>query len=182
MTSVSSRFKLRSQHTLTYSGRPSDVGEPSGARRLPNLLAMMYANRPCCTDRVKPEAELKSYRCSCDANRLRTSEIKHVVQDANGDAHLGRSTDIGPRAQRVADHPFVAADRSLRQCPTIVARGLLPSHAPTFGDDPEMLITLRWDSPNGGTRYRPRTRRHDHRSIRVTLGNRTINVVRSEER
>jgi hypothetical protein len=25
---------------LTYSGRPSDVGEPSGARRLPNLLAM----------------------------------------------------------------------------------------------------------------------------------------------
>src|ERR1700737_3700425 len=124
---------------------------------------------PCCTDRVKPEAELKSYRCSCDANRLRTSEIKHVVQDANGDAHLGRSTDIGPRAQRVADHPFVAADRSLRQCPTIVARGLLPSHAPTFGDDPEMLITLRWDSPNGGTRYRPRTRRHDHRSIRETL-------------
>src|SRR5215470_9197897 len=32
MTSVSSRFRLRSQHTLTYSGRPSEVGEPSGAQ------------------------------------------------------------------------------------------------------------------------------------------------------
>src|SRR6516164_8523271 len=40
MTSVSSRFRLRSQHALTNSGRPSEVGEPSGARRLPNLLAM----------------------------------------------------------------------------------------------------------------------------------------------
>jgi hypothetical protein len=34
---------------------------------------------------------IKSYRCLCYANRLRTSEIKHAVQDANGDAHLGRS-------------------------------------------------------------------------------------------
>jgi hypothetical protein len=42
-------------------------------------------------------------------------------------------TAIRERAQRVADHAFVAADRSLRQCPTIVARGLLPSHAPAFG-------------------------------------------------
>jgi hypothetical protein len=111
------------------------------------------------------------------ANRLRTSEIKHAVQDANGDAHLGRSTVICARVQRAADHPFIAADRSPRQCPTIVARGLLPSHAPAFGDDPEMLITLRWGGLNGCTRYRPRTRWNDYRSIRVTLGNCTINVV-----
>jgi hypothetical protein len=51
-----------------------------------------------------------------DANGFRASEIKHAVRDANGDAHLGRSTDIRARAQRVTDHPFVAADRSLRQC------------------------------------------------------------------
>jgi hypothetical protein len=86
-------------------------------------------------------------------------------------------TAIRERAQRVADHPFVAADRSLRQCPTIVARGLLPSHAPAFGDDPEMLITLRCGGLNSGTRYRPRTRWHNHRSTGVTLSNCTINVV-----
>jgi hypothetical protein len=45
MRSVSSRFRLRSQHALTYSGRPSEVGEPSAARRLPNLLAITYSLR-----------------------------------------------------------------------------------------------------------------------------------------
>jgi hypothetical protein len=63
------------------------------------LVAAVRTNRggvlrpvpPCCTDQVRPEAELKSYRCLCYANRLRTSEIKHAVQDANGDAHLGHS-------------------------------------------------------------------------------------------
>src|SRR5438552_12584192 len=34
MTSVSSRFRPRSQHALTYSGRPSEVSEPSGARKI----------------------------------------------------------------------------------------------------------------------------------------------------
>jgi hypothetical protein len=61
--------------------------------------------------------------------------------------------------------------------PTIVARGLLPSHAPAFGDDPEMLVTLRWGGLNSGTRYHPLTRWHNHRSTRVTLSNCTINVV-----
>ena len=77
-------------------------------------------------------------------------------------------TAIRERAQRVADHPFVAADRSLRQCPTIVARG---------GDNLEMLVTLRWGGLNSGTRYHPLTRWHNHRSTRVTLSNCTINVV-----
>jgi hypothetical protein len=50
-------------------------------------------------------------------------------------------------------------------------------HAPAFGDDPEMLITLRCGGLNSGTRYRPRTRWHNHRSTGVTLSNCTINVV-----
>jgi hypothetical protein len=108
------------------------------------LVAAVRTNRggvlrpvpPCCTDRVKPEAELKSYRCLCYANRLRTSEIKHAVQEAF--CHPG---------------------------------------APAFGDDPEMLVTLRWGGLNDGTRYHPLTRWHNHRSTRVTLSNCTINVV-----
>ena len=86
-------------------------------------------------------------------------------------------TAIRERAQRVADHPFGAADRSLRQCPTIVERGLLPSHAPAFGNDLEMLVTLRWGGLNSGARYHPLTRWHNHRSTRVTLSNCTRNVV-----
>ena len=46
-----------------------------------------------------------------------------------------------------------------------------------FGDHPEMLVTLRWGRVDGCTRYRTRTRWHDHRSIRVALSNCTINVV-----
>jgi hypothetical protein len=33
-------YRPQPSRRATYSGRPSDVGEPSGARRLPNLLAM----------------------------------------------------------------------------------------------------------------------------------------------
>src|SRR5260370_30115730 len=59
----------------------------------------------------------------------------------------------------------------------MVTRSFLPSLAPKFGDHPEMLITLRWGSLDGCTRYPARTRWHDHRSIRVALGDCTINVV-----
>jgi Transposase DDE domain len=106
MSTVRSASVIRMRRSLCRNARYSEAAPPP-RQHLP---------LPCCTDRVKPEAELKSYRCLGDANGFRASEIKHAVRDANGDAHLGRSTDIRARAQRVTDHPFVAADRSLRQC------------------------------------------------------------------
>src|SRR5882672_5158689 len=91
MTSVSSRFRLRSQHALTYSGRPSDVGEPSAARRLPNLLAMTYSLRypyrasdqflvAALTIGVRPGAKTNAAptRAAQDVNR-RTS-VRPVVE------------------------------------------------------------------------------------------------------
>ena len=50
---------------------------------------------------------------SCDADGLRASQLEHAVQHADGDGHLGRLPPVRPRAQRVADHAFVAADRRL---------------------------------------------------------------------
>src|SRR5713101_2765187 len=85
-----------------------------------NIGSLSGAARPCCMDRVESEAALKPNRCSYDADRLRTSEVKHAVQDANGDTHLGSSTSIRARAQRVADHPFVAANRDFGQGMTVV--------------------------------------------------------------
>src|SRR5258708_5863090 len=59
----------------------------------------------------------------------------------------------------------------------MVTRSFLPSHAPKFGDHPEMLITLRWGSLDGCTRYPARTRWPDPRGTGVPLAASTKNVA-----
>ena len=46
---------------------------------------------------------------ACDADGLRASELEHAVQGQDSDSHLGGPTRDRARAQRVADHPLVAA-------------------------------------------------------------------------
>jgi hypothetical protein len=82
--------------------------------------------------------------------------------------HLGDGDNCYPEPLRTHIAPPMPDDCSER--PSAI-------HAPAFGDDPEMLITLRCGGLNSGTRYRPRTRWHNHRSTGVTLSNCTINVV-----
>src|SRR5215213_9742846 len=57
-----------------------------------------------------------------------------TVQHADCDGHLGRLPPVRLRAQCVADHPFVAADRRLDPGADVVACRLLPSHAAVLGN------------------------------------------------
>jgi hypothetical protein len=47
---------------------------------------------------------------SSDADGLRASELEHAVQGTDSDRSLSRTTPVSPRAQRVTDHSFEAAD------------------------------------------------------------------------
>ena len=80
--------------------------------------------------------------CLSDADGLRASKLKHAVQGMNGDGDLRRATPIRPRAQRIPDHSFEAADGGLHQGPTSVPGPLLPAHASMLGDALEMPIAL----------------------------------------
>ena len=80
---------------------------------------------------------------SCDADGLRASQLQHAVQHTDGDGHLGRLPPVRLRAQRVTDHPFVAADRRLDQSAKVVPGGLLSSHATRLGDCLQMPVVLR---------------------------------------
>jgi hypothetical protein len=54
-----------------------------------------------------------------NADGLWASKLKHTVQSMNGDSDLGRAALFRPRAQRIADHSFEAADGGLDSLNTI---------------------------------------------------------------
>ena len=50
---------------------------------------------PCCTDQRGGHIDPNSRRGSCDANRLRASELEHAVQSTNGDRDFSGLTTVG---------------------------------------------------------------------------------------
>src|SRR3954453_8134906 len=93
---------------------------------------------PCCTDQRGGHIDPNPRRGSCDADRLRASELEHAVQSTNGDRDFCGLTIVCARTERIADHPFVARDRRLRLGPGVVAGSLLPAYTATFGDQLQM--------------------------------------------
>ena len=58
--------------------------------------------------------------CSRDADGLRATEVEHAVEDLNGNSDLGGLRRVAVRTQRIADHPFEAADLGFHQRAQIV--------------------------------------------------------------
>jgi Sulfite exporter TauE/SafE len=57
---------------------------------------------------------------SCDADVLGAPQLEHAVQRVGDDAHLGRLTPLGPRAQAAADDALPSRDVGLHQgAPTV---------------------------------------------------------------
>jgi hypothetical protein len=79
-----------------------------------------------------------------EADVLRTPKFEHPVQCIHRDADLGRLTPVCAGPQAVANHPFEPADIGLSQSTSVVAWGLLPSHAAVRSDDPQVTISHRW--------------------------------------
>src|SRR5208283_1892993 len=84
---------------------------------------------------------------------------------------------VSPRSQGVADHALVSTDRRLDLGPKIVATGFLPAHATAFSDFPEVEVALRRSDLGGRARNRSRTRWHNDRGIRMTLGHCLVHPV-----
>jgi hypothetical protein len=64
--------------------------------------------------------------CLSDAGGLRASNLKHAVQGMNCNGDLSSATSVGPRAQRIPDHAFKAADGGLDSLNTIDKSVWLP--------------------------------------------------------
>jgi hypothetical protein len=111
-----------------------------------------------------------------DTNGLRASKLQHAVQGLNGDGDLRRAAVFRPRAQRISNHAFEAADGGLHQRPTLIPGSLLPAHASMLRDALEMPIALRGSSPRHLAQHGRRSRWHDDRSIGMMLGDRIVDA------
>jgi hypothetical protein len=63
---------------------------------------------------------------SADTDRSRTSQLRHAVQDMDGDTNFCASTFVVEEPQRIANDSFISTNRSLNTASLSVARGLLP--------------------------------------------------------
>ena len=90
-----------------------------------------------------------------------------------------RSPDaVRARAQRVADHPFVAARSPPRPWRAVVAGRLLPAHAPVLGDaaaDAGRAASARSRPSSLGTARR--ARRHDDGRLGMALGDAGVDAL-----
>src|SRR3954454_6700967 len=78
------------------------------------------------------------------ADGLRTSEVEHAVEDADGDAGFGLLRRPAVGAQGVSNDALVSAHRSLGTGSRMVARGFLPAHPALLGNSLDMAIALGW--------------------------------------
>src|SRR5689334_8385040 len=85
--------------------------------------------------------------------------------------------DACASARNPADYPFVPADRCFDQGAPIVAAVLLPTHAAVLRDLLKMPITLRRRDVRGLARHGGRAWQHDNRGLRMTFGNRIVDIV-----
>jgi hypothetical protein len=108
---------------------------------------------------------------------MRASKLEHAVQSGDSDGDFGRLVAAHARAQRVTDHPLETADRGLRQRTAIIVGRLLPADAPALGNQLQVPIALRRHRLDQLARHRIRSRRHDHGSIWMAIGDRAVNIV-----
>src|SRR4051794_16501219 len=114
---------------------------------------------------------------SGDADIARASQLQHAVEDMHRHVDFSRSPFISMGAQPVADHLFPSPDRGLGLRAPVVTRDCLPGYAARLGDTPEVAVTLRRRDVSRWAWHRRGLRRHNHRRLRVTVGNRGINTV-----
>src|SRR4051812_33088057 len=138
-------------------------------RRAPEAL--------CCTGRGRGRTGPSPVLGSCDADGLRASQLQHAVERVDADVDLGHAAPVGARVQPVPDHALVPRDGRLGPGAGVVARRLLPSHAPLLGDELEVAVPLRRRSLGRLARYRRRARRDDDLRLGVALGHVGVNAL-----
>src|ERR1700722_119341 len=77
-----------------------------------------------------------------DPDIVGAAEPQHLVQRCSSDGDLDRLGLGCARAEGIADHAFVPADRHLDLGPQIVATGFLPSHAAAFSNHSQVTVAL----------------------------------------
>src|SRR3954462_4199485 len=139
----------------------------------------------CCTGRGSGRTGHYPVPGSCDADGLRASQLQHAVERVDADVDLGHAAPVGARVQSVPYHPLVPRDSRLGPGAGVVARRLLPSHAPLLGDELEVAVPLRRRSLGRLARHRRRARRDDDLRLGVALGHVGVNtflIVRAVRR
>jgi len=125
----------------------------------------------------KRHSDPASLRRLCDTDRLRASKLQHAIQRKDCDADFSRSARIRTRPQCIPDHPFVSIDIGLNLRTPVVAGRLLPGHTAALGNELQMPVALRRRRLGRLAQHTSRTRRHDDRCVRVTLGDFNVDIV-----
>jgi hypothetical protein len=142
---------------------PSSIGEAAAAA--------------CCRDQRDGRIDPSPNSVSHYTDGLRAPELQHPVQDIHSNGRFGHLTRMRTRAEGITDHPLVPADRPFRQGAPIVAAVLLPAHTAALGDLLQMPITLRRRGVRGLARHGGCAWRYNNRGLRMTFGNRIVDIV-----
>src|SRR3954453_50710 len=153
----------------------------SNAQMRPKIIGERRSRLDCpgpwCTDQGCGRNDPYPVLGSCDADRLRASQLQHAVQDLDGDVHLSRPTLVRTRAQPVPDHALEPADGGLGPGARIVARGVLPAHPALLGDEVQVAVPLCRRGLGRGAGHGGRARRNDDVRARVALGHVSVNAL-----
>src|SRR5450759_3498213 len=108
----------------------------------------------CCTENFKSEVwALSPGSCGFlgGTDGIRTTGLKHAIQNRDADGGFGLLTCKGPCPKLRANNPFVSTHRGFRERAAAIAGRLLPFQSP-FGQDHALLHRSKPPSHGAGSR------------------------------
>src|SRR5450759_2328541 len=116
-----------------------------GKRHAPCSPRLSWRTGRCCTENFKSEVwALSPGSCGFlgGTDGIRTTGLKHAIQNRDADGGFGLLTWKGPCPKLRANNPFVSTHRGFRERAAAIAGRLLPFQSPFGLDQGDMAITL----------------------------------------
>src|SRR5208337_4444176 len=110
-----------------------------------------------------------------DGNRA--SQLRHAVQNMDGDPNFCATALVLVEAQPIADDLFISTDHGLHTASFGIARRLLPCDPAFCGNILQMLVALRGLGLSGLARHGRGARRHDNQRVRISIGYGAVEAV-----
>ena len=138
-----------------------DEGDESPVRRRPAGALLHRSTEETHQPHPSPSSG------NTDGNRA--SQLRHAVQDMDGDPNFCATALVLVEAQPIADDLFISTDHGLHTASFSIARRLLPCDPAFCGNILQMLVALRGLGLSGLARHGRCARRHDNQRLDAQL-------------
>ncbi len=114
---------------------------------------------------------------SGSADGTRASQLRHSVQDTNGDTNFCVTAFVLVEAPAIANDLFISTDRGLHTAPIRIAERLLSTDPPAICDILQMLVALCGLGRSGLAQRSRGAGRHDNQRVRIPFRDSTVEAV-----